>query len=397
MSHRGNLTERLAMIPLLLTERSRTQRELAEQFSVNPKTIRRNIDELSRHHPIVIERKGREVRYGFSRDHRFHSPVFTPGELSILVLAHQSIAATGLTGVGAPYARFGPSLLKKVRESLPQSLRQTLDALAVILGSATEPAKDFSPYADIIDRLTQAALARRRVRLRYYTLQRDAVTQRTIDPYVIYFDPDGATLKLIGYDNFRSRITAFAIDHIRSLTELRERFKRPANFNLQEHLNQNCFNGIHGEPITVRLRAYGVTARVFAERKFHPSQRILEARAIPLGARASRPHGSTPRGATTASVPGSVATGSSSSRSSQPGVRSVPGAVETGSHSSMLSPSSEQTTTIEMRVASGRGLLRFILGWGHEVEVLAPESLRQEVASAHLRARQGYESGSESR
>ena len=363
MSHRGNLTERLALIPVLLTERSRTQRELAEQFSVNPKTIRRNVDELSRHHPIVIERKGREVKYGLRGDYRFHSPVLTPGELSILMLAQESIAATGLTGVGTPFARFGEGLLKKVRASLPQSLRQTLDALAVIMGSATAPAKDFSSYSKTIDRLTQAALARRRVRLRYYSLHRDALTVRTVDPYMIYFDPDGATLKLIGYDNFRSRIVAFAIDHIRSLRETTEDFKRPANFSLREHLNKNCFNGIHGDPVTVRLRAFGVTARIFAERKFHPSQRII-------------------------SVPGAIAT-----RSSHLGVMSVPGAVATGSEHPSDQP--EQTTTIEMRVASGRGLMRFILGWGNEVEVLAPESLRQEVAAAHLRAFEHYGGRSE--
>lgn len=46
----------------------------------------------------------------------------------------------------------------------------------------------------------------------------------------------------------------------------------------------------------------------------------------------------------------------------------------------------EETTTIEMRVAGGRGLLRFILGWGAGVEVLSPPELRQEVETAHRRA-----------
>ena len=42
MSHRGDLTERLALIPILLTDRPCTQRELAERFQVNRRTIRRN-------------------------------------------------------------------------------------------------------------------------------------------------------------------------------------------------------------------------------------------------------------------------------------------------------------------------------------------------------------------
>ena len=153
------------------------------------------------------------------------------------------------------------------------------------------------------------------------------MTERIVEPYAVYFDPDGATLKLIGYDHHRSRILPFAIDHIRALREMDEKFQRPVDFDLQSYLSNNCFNGIHGEPLTVRLRAHGVTARVFAERLFHDSQQMIE------------------RTARTAQK--------------------------------------AETTTIEMRVARGRGLVRFILSWGADVEVLTPDSLRREVAGAY--------------
>ena len=91
-------------------------------------------------------------------------------------------------------------------------------------------------------------------------------------------------------------------------------------------MRKNCFNGIHGEPITVCLRAYRVTARIFAERQFHPSQRLIE-------------------------------------------------------HTPATKERAE-TTTIEMRVASGRGLVRFILSWVPDIEVLSPAELRCEVVAA---------------
>jgi predicted DNA-binding transcriptional regulator YafY len=106
-----------------------------------------------------------------------------------------------------------------------------------------------------------------------------------------------------------------------------ERFERPPDFNLRQYLTDNCFNGIYGAPVTAVLRARGVTARVFAERTFHPAQRIVAR---------------TPR---------------------------------TG-------PDCPETTTIELRVADGRGLVRFILSWVPDVEVLSPPSLRHEVAAA---------------
>ncbi len=334
MSHRGDLTERIVVLPLLLSERPRTLRELADHFRVSAKTIKRMIDALTPHYPITDEREGREVRYKFRDGYEFLPPPFSPAELATLLLAQQSIAATGLTSLNSPFARHAHSLIAKARASLHPSLRETLDEMAAVYGTAMVPAKDFSEHAETIDRLAKAAMERRRVRLRYYTMSTDTVSERMVDPYAVYFDPDGATLKMIGFDHLRRRILPFSIDHIKKLRETGERFTRPADFDLKEFLAVNCFNGIHGEPVDVRLRAKGVTARIFAERTFHRTQRLIER--------------------------------------------------------TLRTADCEETTTIEMRVASGRGLVRFILSWGPDVEVLSPEQVRAEVKEAHRQALSRY-------
>ena len=335
MSHRGKLTERLLEIQFLLNERRLTLAEMAAHFSVSPRTIQRSIDTLSSRLPIIAERDGREIRYSFARDYEFRPPPFTSAELATLLLAQESIAATGLTAISSPFARHAESLLRKVRAALHPSLHEKLDAMAAVFGSASVPAKDFARFAETIERLTDAAVERKRIRIRYYALHADRISERLVDPYAVYFDPDGATLKLIGYDHKRQSVIPFAIDHILSIRETRERFTRPADFDLREFLAENCFNGIHGDAVEVRLRAKGVTARVFAERTFHRTQRMIER---------------TPR-----------------------------------------TDEAEETTTIEMRVAGGRGLVRFILSWGPDVEVLSPSELRREVAEAHRRALAMYE------
>ena len=327
MSHRGNLTERLVLIPFLLAKRPRSQKELAEYFDVDTKTIKRDIDALSRTQPISDERRGREVFYIYTDGYRYQQPAVTPAELAALLLAQEAIAPTGLAALSSPFGRYGQSLLAKVRVSLPEFLREKLDALALILGSAAVPAKDFESHAGTIERLTNAAVARRRVLMQYYTLKRDSTKERKVDPYSVYFDPDGATIKLIGFDHFRQRIIPFAIDHIKRLSETDERFTRPEDYELRKYLAENCFNGIHNDPITVRLRAYGTTARVFAERKFHDSHRLIER---------------------------------------------IPKTTER-----------PESTTIEMRVAGGRGLERFILSSAPDIEVLSPESVRQDVSAAY--------------
>jgi predicted DNA-binding transcriptional regulator YafY len=330
MSHRGDLTARMVELQLMLAEGSHSQCELTEHFGVDRKTIKRAIDALSMHYQVLEERDGREVRYRFSDDYKFVPPALTPSELATLLLAQESIAATGLTALGSPFAAHARRLLMKVRAALPVILREKLDSLAAVYGTAAMPAKDFAPHAKTVDLLTDAAIKQLQVLLRYRSLTDNKTKERVVEPYYVYFDPDGATLKLIGYDHLRHAVIPFSIDHIRTLRITDQRFTRPTNFDLRSYLVAHCFNGIHGEPVTVRLRAYGTTARVFTERQFHPSQQTIESTS-----------GSSDRG---------------------------------------------ETTTIEMRVAGGRGLVRFILSWSPDVEVLEPSALREEVARAHRQA-----------
>jgi predicted DNA-binding transcriptional regulator YafY len=308
----------------------RSRGELAKEFEVDVVTIRRNLTELMRHYNIVDEKDGREVFYQYGDGYRFTPPSFTPMELATLLLAQQSIAATGVSDFGTPLAGYGRVLLDKVRAALPSALREYLDALANIFGTATVPAKDYSAHAEMIDRMTRAAVARRRVRMEYGSLTSGEHKVRDYEPYSVYLDPDGATLKTIGYDHHHREIRPFSIDRIIHLEETGEVFIRPPDFTLQRYLTKYCFNGIHGEPITVRLKAYGVTSRIFIERRFHPSQREIE---------------------------------------------------RTG-----RTDNEEESVTIEMRVASGRGLERFILGWAPEIEVLSPPDLRERVTALYRQA-----------
>lgn len=321
---RGNLTERLIRILFLLAERPYSQRELARMFAVDSVTIRRNVNELSRHYFIIDERDSRDVWYRFGDNYEFRPPNFTPGELATLLLAQVSIAATGVSEFGTPFGRYGYSLLDKVRAALPKALRSKLDTLSTVFGSASIPAKDYSSYEDRIDQLANAAMNSRRVLMKYQTLHSGKSKERVFDPYAIYFDPDGATLKVLGFDHERKAIIPFSVDRISRLSETGESFVRPAGFVLREFLTENCFNGIHGAPLTVTLRAIGTTARVFAERSFHPSQREIERKTDAEG--------------------------------------------------------QLNSITIELTVARGRGLDRFILSWLPDVEILSPESLREDIA-----------------
>jgi predicted DNA-binding transcriptional regulator YafY len=323
-SNRGALTERLIQILLLLVERPHSQTELARIFRVDNVTIRRNLNELMRYHSITSEKQGREVLYQYLGHATFTPPSLTPGELATLILAQQSIASIGLSSIGSPFGKHSRSLLQKVRASLPAPLQAKLEALSTIFGSAAVPAKDYSRHGPLVDQLTNAALYQQQLSMRYQALHSGQSSERIFEPYAVYFDPDGSTLKVVGFDHRRVMITPFSVDHILSLRETGKTFERPANFSLPKFLADNCFNGFHGMAVRVRLQANGVIARVFSERTFHPSQREIE-----------RSFG------------------------------------EDGQLNRLV---------VELFVAEGRGLERFLLSWMPEIEVLSPLSLRESLA-----------------
>jgi predicted DNA-binding transcriptional regulator YafY len=328
MSYRTDLTERLIEIPFLLAHRSHSRQELARIYQVDVKTISKDIAALSRNLPIELKRKGREVYYGFPNDYKFIIPSFSPQELGVLLLAQESIAGIGITVKGSIYAKYTDTLLEKIRHALPVFVTERMNALSSVYGSASIPAKDFAKHTETIDRLAHCAVHNKKIEIRYHGLNSNEEKTRILEPYAVYFDPDGATLKLVAFDPKYQKPRVFSIDHIRNIKELEEKFTRPKDFELKEFLNENCFNGIHGESITVRLKATGITARIFSERKYHPSQKIVERK---------QRRGNSP-----------------------------------------------ETITVEMRVANGCGLVRFILSHSPNIEIISPEELRQEVRKVLL-------------
>lgn len=334
MSYRTALTERLILILFKLIRRAHSRQELAREFGVDSKTVRRDLDALSMEYPIVAERRGREVFYQFADGFEFKFPQLSVEELATLLLAQESIAGIGITAANKsqhryPYAEYADSLLEKVRESLPSSVRRKMDALASVYGSAAIPAKDFARHTQTIDLLASCAARGKKIQIRYHALNSGEENNRVLAPFAVYFDPDGATLKLVAFDDSRECLRVFSVDRVLSVKELGEDFARPKDFNLQNYLTENCFNGIHGEPVIVRLKASGITARIFAERQFHPSQKTIERK---------QKRGAAP-----------------------------------------------ETVTVEMCVARGRGLIRFILGWLPDIEVIAPDEIRLEVKQALLK------------
>jgi predicted DNA-binding transcriptional regulator YafY len=177
------------------------------------------------------------------------------------------------------------------------------------------------------DRLLRACQQRRRLEITYHSLSRDEVNTRRIDPYRLVLC--GGSQYLIAYDYLRHSLRTFALgERIQAICELDESFTPDPNFDLDQYLAEG-FGIFRGGPMEeVLLRFSASVARYVREGAWNETEVKEE---LPDGG-----------------------------------------------------------LLLRMRVPVNVGLLRFVLQYGAEVEVLAPLPLRRQVEDTHRQALAAY-------
>lgn len=264
---RGEQLHRQWSILDLLSGGRKSRRELAEQLGVSLKTITRDIEALSLF-PIAEEREGIDVFYQLV--HGSAPRVrFEPDEVAALLLSKRTVLGAL---EGSPYATAVASALAKIE--LLQ--RDRTDRERRRLPEVFQSSFDLPPIrADLQERLLGAALARRRVWIRYFTAERGAHSERVVEPFFIRLHPHG--LDLAAYCLQRREFLVFHVNRIEALRELDDTFDPAARaFDLDRFL-ATTFDGRRGGPVLdVCLRVKQPTAAWARDRFYHATQRLRE-------------------------------------------------------------------------------------------------------------------------
>jgi predicted DNA-binding transcriptional regulator YafY len=241
------------------------------------------------------------------------------------------VAARLMTRYADTYDPDLAAAFQKLEEGLPAPLRdhveRTLSALAA------RPTDD--TYARHVHQLTRAWAERRTVRFRYRPARYEErgpgapeAREARVRPYLLEPSAETHALYLVGFDETRDALRTFKVERIEDLSVTGETFGEPPTDELAAQLGR-AWDIIADQPPTeVVLRFSPAVAARVAETIWHPSQR------------------------TEASDAGSL----------------VWRATVAG--------------TIEIKL--------WILSWGADVEVLAPEQLRADVAATLRRAADRY-------
>jgi len=174
-----------------------------------------------------------------------------------------------------------------------------------------------SDYINTLEVLTRAWADRRLVHLRYRAPSRE-LTERVVAPYFIEVARSEPGAYVIGFDRLRGAIRTFKLERVERAELLDESYEVPEDFDPYDFLAR-AWGVMDESEVEVRLRFNEAAAPRVRESLWHRSQRL----------------------------------------------RDLPGG----------------GCELEMTIGSTREVLPWVLGWGADVEVLAPEELRREVAS----------------
>lgn len=172
-------------------------------------------------------------------------------------------------------------------------------------------------YIRVLEAVTRAWADRRLVRLRYRAASRE-VTERVVAPYFLEVSRSEPAAYVIGFDRLRHALRTFKIERIERAELLEEQYDIPDDFDPYAYL-ASSWGVIDDATVEVHLRFASEVAPRVRESVWHHSQRLVDR---------------------------------------------ADGGCE-----------------LTMTVGGIREIRSWVLGWGADVEVLAPEELRAEVAA----------------
>jgi predicted DNA-binding transcriptional regulator YafY len=183
-----------------------------------------------------------------------------------------------------------------------------------------------SGYIHHLEILTRAWANRQIVRLHYRAPNRES-TEREVAPYFMEVSRSAPAAYVIGHDRLRNAIRTFKIERIEQAELLDERYNIPEDFDPAAFL-ASAWGVMDGEEVQIQLRFSAEAAPRVRETVWHRSQQLIE-----------RDDGG---------------------------------------------------CDLHMTIGGFREVMPWVLGWGADVEVLAPTELRAEIADHAARMTTRY-------
>jgi predicted DNA-binding transcriptional regulator YafY len=263
--------ERIIRLDQLLRNRDRTTaQKLASELEVSERTIRADITFLKDrlHAPILYGKK--QGFYYEDPTWRLSTYPLTQGELFALTLGARMLKAYS----GTAYRQELETAIARLSERLPEQnwvdLQKLSEEHLLFRAGATI---DLDPV--IWNNLENACHRQQSVQMTYYTASRNDTSDRVFDPYLLHIYR-GTNPYVIGYCHNRKMIRWFRVDRVRKLELTIEKFVRESDFDPRQYLDAIFQHEVGDGAVEIEIEFDAATAPYIRERKWHPSQEIVE-------------------------------------------------------------------------------------------------------------------------
>lgn len=242
-------------------------KNLAQIFNISYRTIYRDFKSLDFAGLPVYSSTGPNGGY-YIDEHYFLSPLrFTGEEAASLFLAGNFL----LQLKGFPYQKDIHLALLKIETLLEKKNKKYINEVKDTISFNIQKLKDYEEYSETFTLLNEAILNKRQVHLKYYTISRDEITTRTINPYHLMFR-QGAWY-LIAYCHWRKEVKIFRIDRIKEIKISDEKFETPSKFSLSTYMGKS-WQVVRGKDQKIRVKIYPPVSRWAKEELRHHTQKI---------------------------------------------------------------------------------------------------------------------------
>ncbi|RSK53987.1 helix-turn-helix transcriptional regulator [Bacillus canaveralius] len=128
---------------------------------------------------------------------------------------------------------------------------------------------------DVMPAIIEAIIGNKSIHVSYYSIHRDATSNRILDPY--YLVPRGGHLYLIAFCHFRQEVRVFRLSRIRSIEVTENLFKIPRTFNISHYLaNRWSILAEDPEPTSFVVRFQKDVVRYIYEKDFYTDTTLTE-------------------------------------------------------------------------------------------------------------------------
>lgn len=168
------------------------------------------------------------------------------------------------------------SALDKLAQAMPSPVREHMADAARAVAERPSDGRIDGSYITVLETIARAWAERRRVRIWYRSANSEIAREREFEPYFVEPSAIGYACYVIGHDRLSGALRTFKLERVERAELLPERYQVPSDFDPYPYLSRAW--GIMGgeEDEEVRLRFSPVVARRVKESRWHSTQELVE-------------------------------------------------------------------------------------------------------------------------